>query len=510
MSQQTKNQFNAEESNIEGSEPMTTNNTATTTPATETVQTPAAETEQPTEANVTYWRKKAREDALGNLDALTHERGGGHTVQEAIQVAAGYADKWIRETLTSVVEDGCDGHYWDEALNTLAEVLDEVEPAPEPEPEPASEPAPHAETTVAVMDKLTVKNCKALLAPFAAITEVARAELLGGHMRIRAVDKASVVMVELELPVKGDGGLWGVNVENLAKSLKPFPVAEKVSVFFAEKQAVVVGEAVTKTVALEDPEGLVDPKVPNLTLPATIATSKQAMAKAIKHTKDVSDHVVCWAKKDGSAVITAEDGDGVVTVEIGTAESADGDSHRTILSLDYLKDMVNALADGADVVVHLGTDYPVRMTWQVGPASLTYLQAPRIEDGGDDRSEPETPGAAPTPTVEVATAAGEGSVGPEAKPEPESDEVAVATAGDAPPEDFEELVRERVLTKIRQFVADGTDPVEWAELVESCVGTMSFRGKDIEVTDDEVEEALNGLTDRAMVYEPVLGKLRLA
>jgi hypothetical protein len=58
-----------------------------------------------------------------------------------------------------------------------------------------------------------------------------------------------------------------------------------------------------------------------------------------------------------------------------------GEKTRSMYSLDYFLNMVKAVKSGEDVTLNLGTDYPVKLEFQMadGGGHCVYLLAPRIE-----------------------------------------------------------------------------------------------------------------------------------
>ena len=47
--------------------------------------------------------------------------------------------------------------------------------------------------------------------------------------------------------------------------------------------------------------------------------------------------------------------------------------------LDYLRDMLKNASPDESVLIEFGSDKPVKISYSIGQASLTYFLAPRIE-----------------------------------------------------------------------------------------------------------------------------------
>ena len=139
-----------------------------------------------------------------------------------------------------------------------------------------------------------------------------------------------------------------------------------------------------RTMAAVDTADMSDPKVPTLSLPATIEVSAAALLKAAKACEDVTDHVRLTATRDSLNVSGEGDVDKVsmdlprgaeTFVEIGGAE----DRYTSLFPLDYLLAFLKVVKDEGKLALRLGTDYPVRVDWD-GVTKGTYLLAPRIEE----------------------------------------------------------------------------------------------------------------------------------
>ena len=57
------------------------------------------------------------------------------------------------------------------------------------------------------------------------------------------------------------------------------------------------------------------------------------------------------------------------------------DKSRSLFSLDYFSNMSKVVADSSPITLHLGTDYPVKLEFDIadGSGHIIYLLAPRIE-----------------------------------------------------------------------------------------------------------------------------------
>jgi proliferating cell nuclear antigen len=208
---------------------------------------------------------------------------------------------------------------------------------------------------------------------------------------LKAVDPAHVAMVELTLgkgafeDFKGDDADLGVDLEKLKDILKLAGSEDDVSLKHDEtnnKLEVRIGN-LTRRMSLVDTSGMTDPKVPKLDLPATITLSVAELERGIRASESVSDHVALSATPDAFELSAEGDTD---TVSLRLEKPMLGalkvsDKVRSLFSLDYFANMVRAAKGTPGLTIHLGSDYPVRLEFEIakGNGRVTYLLAPRIE-----------------------------------------------------------------------------------------------------------------------------------
>lgn len=210
-------------------------------------------------------------------------------------------------------------------------------------------------------------------------------------LNLKAVDPAHVAMVELNLKsgafqeYKADAMEMGVDLEKFKEVLKLASGDDEVEMDFdptGHRLVMKIGN-VTRRMSLVDTSGMSDPKVPKLDLPAKVVVMPSELERGIKAAEAIADHVALVADKDGFELLAEGDTDQVhlkldksMLAELKVSERA-----KSLFSLDYFSNMVKAAKSSQGIELHLGTDYPVRMEFDLagGNGHVTYLLAPRIE-----------------------------------------------------------------------------------------------------------------------------------
>ncbi len=273
---------------------------------------------------------------------------------------------------------------------------DEQEP-----PEPPREPRPPRRFEFRV-GAAQLKAFVALLEPLADEVKVtAHAD----EWHVLAVDPAHVAMLDLtltELPYAferragvlertADDVVFGLDLAKMKEILrlvkKDDAVAFTLDLPDAEdKDRITVEIGRTKrTMNAIDTADLADPEVPALNLPAKLTVAVKDLLEAVKACESISDHVRLTATREGLNVTAEGDVDKVSLDLEAVVDYVQGEEGRatSLFPLDYLAAFVKAVRDAKveELVVQLGTDYPVRVDWD-GAVKGTYLCAPRIEDAG--------------------------------------------------------------------------------------------------------------------------------
>jgi len=224
------------------------------------------------------------------------------------------------------------------------------------------------------------------------LVDEAKFKLTAEGISVRAVDPANVAMVAFDLNAKAfetfeaSDSEIGVDLIRLMDILGMTSKDDKIELNLNEetrKLEIRTGD-MAYTLSLLDPTSIrKEPKVPNLELPAKIVLNGAELKRAVKAAEKVSDHMALGVK-DKTFFVEAEGDLDKVRLDIPQSSlvslQATSDV-RSLFSLDYLNDLSKSLGKAERVNIDLGTDYPVKLTFNIaaGNGTVTYLLAPRIE-----------------------------------------------------------------------------------------------------------------------------------
>ncbi|AAG20376.1 MULTISPECIES: DNA polymerase sliding clamp [Halobacterium] len=212
-------------------------------------------------------------------------------------------------------------------------------------------------------------------------------------LSIRAVDPASVGMVDLDLAAtafesyEADGGLIGVNLSRLEDIAGMADAGQLIQLELDEetRKLHIQIDGLEYTLALIDPDSIrQEPDIPDLDLPAHVAIEGRDIDRAVTAADMVSDHIALGVDTgDDLFYVNAEGDTDDVHLELAPDQLIDldaGDAH-SLFSLDYLKDMNKAIPTTAEVELELGDEFPIKLHFDIADAQghVTYMLAPRIQ-----------------------------------------------------------------------------------------------------------------------------------
>ena len=210
-------------------------------------------------------------------------------------------------------------------------------------------------------------------------------------VEVRAVDPANALMIVMRMPdhawdvleVEADG--IGIDVEKMIAKVEMFDPDADITITSDHRELrdwfIITDGSATFGLVLPDPAKMRKPPAePRLgDLPAQFIVSAERLQRAVTRAESVGDNVWIGMNSDGCVrVWTATDYDDyeepLQTARVGVLVPV---AVRSMFSLDYMRDIVAAMC--GEVLVHLGLDKSVRMSFTLHDASVTYIQAPRVE-----------------------------------------------------------------------------------------------------------------------------------
>ena len=205
------------------------------------------------------------------------------------------------------------------------------------------------------------------------------------------MDPAHVAMIDLSIKssafenFKASDTELGVDISKMLDVLKLAKPSDLILINHdEEKNKLILKIAnITRSMSLVDTTGMVEPKVPNLSLPVKVVVSTQELTQGIRASESVSDHISLSATPDGFELSSEGDTDAVnlqlprdLLDELECKENV-----KSLFSLDYFSNMIKSAQNSQAITMNLGTDFPVKIEFSLANdnGSVNYLLAPRIE-----------------------------------------------------------------------------------------------------------------------------------
>lgn len=254
----------------------------------------------------------------------------------------------------------------------------------------------------------TVKTLRDALKPVGTVSDECRLNISPEGLSVKVVDPANVAMIVLKLPkeVFHEGeytvdetlqvGLDVVTYIDLFEGAADNESAEVSIEPFEEKGAqkhrliLKIADIFEQTSTLINPANIrKEPKIPTFHLRAEVCVSKEFLKRCFDAAAKASDYISIQAfdRPNTRPWFIMEAGDDIrkfkVDMKSGVEIIIPGSPEvalKSLISLDYLCDMVKAIGDGEIITMHLDKDHPLILDFKVldhGQAS--FMMAPRVE-----------------------------------------------------------------------------------------------------------------------------------
>ena len=244
------------------------------------------------------------------------------------------------------------------------------------------------------MDSSVLRRCvDAVLA----VVDEARLKIGEEAWKVRAVDPANVALVDLELkrdafgefslgPEKGrkekeQEFVVGVPFDKLREVLRW--CRDEVALSIEEDKMTVESSAYTFTLNLLSADAVrKEPKIPELNFSTKVAMDAAEFNKVLKAAEKISDMMAIGVQNENFFVEAEGD---METMRFSQHKKElielSGSDCRSLFSLEYLTAMSKVAAGASSLTLHIGTDYPLKMEFEIadGNGKVIYLLAPRIE-----------------------------------------------------------------------------------------------------------------------------------
>jgi proliferating cell nuclear antigen len=219
-------------------------------------------------------------------------------------------------------------------------------------------------------------------------------EISADGVKLRAMDPSQIAMVDFVLPktacekYKASAtSRIGLNLDDLSKITSRYRAGESLTLKLDESgsrlELMFKGKGTRRfNMPLLDTSGTF-PKQPKIEFDAKIKLPGSVIKESLKDASLVASHVTLKAdgkgfymdaKGDkGEVLIEANKEDDILMEHIVNAES------KAMFPLEYLNDLLKATESDAIVTLEIKSDTPLKLTYPIGEATVTYYLAPRIE-----------------------------------------------------------------------------------------------------------------------------------
>jgi proliferating cell nuclear antigen len=238
--------------------------------------------------------------------------------------------------------------------------------------------------------KVQAEALKSIIDTTSILVDEVKFRISNEGIYLTAVDPAHVGMIDLKLKkeafeeFEADDTELGMDLEKI-KSIMNLASPKDIVTLSYEKddnRLTVKINNLTRKISLLDTTGMTDSKIPSLDLPAKVVVNASELARGIKASEAISDHILISADSENFELVAEGDTD-IVNLKLPKDSLTSlecKEKVKSLFSLDYFSDMIKVVKS-KDVQLSLGTDYPIKIEFDIaeGNGHTMYLLAPRIE-----------------------------------------------------------------------------------------------------------------------------------
>ena len=209
-------------------------------------------------------------------------------------------------------------------------------------------------------------------------------------LEAKAVDPSHVAMLVLKLQKSvfeeftGEATEIGVDIEKLKEVLRLSKPGDILELQFDGKNRLVASVGrVTRQMAVVDPAGITDPKVPNVSPPAMVTVKTEDVRQGIRGSESFTDHVTLTLEPDAFTLHSEGDTDrlDLRLPKETLARLEVKEAVKSMYPLDFFSAMVKSIS-ADEATLHVGNEYPLKIEFAMGMGrgEGRYLLAPRVEE----------------------------------------------------------------------------------------------------------------------------------
>ncbi|HTW55058.1 MAG TPA: DNA polymerase sliding clamp [Thermoplasmata archaeon] len=209
-------------------------------------------------------------------------------------------------------------------------------------------------------------------------------------LEAKAVDPSHVAMLVLRLQkgvfeeFTGEPTEIGVDVEKLKEVLRLSKPGDVIDLQFDGKNRLIANVGrLSRQMAIVDPAGITDPKVPNVSPPASVTVKTEEVRQGIRGSESFTDHVTLTLEPDAFTMHSEGDTD---RLDLRLPKEAlpkleVKETVKSMYPLDFFSAMVKSIG-AEETTLHVGNEYPLKIEFAMGAGrgEGRYLLAPRVEE----------------------------------------------------------------------------------------------------------------------------------
>lgn len=239
----------------------------------------------------------------------------------------------------------------------------------------------------------TITNGKiqSVLKSATVLVEECRVFFEDDELTIRGTDPGGVGLVLIEMSDDAfsdatiNAGEACLDFDEMTDMIKTVGTEEEVDLEIEGHELNINTLDLSFTLSLIDPNTLKrDRSKPDLDLPAEVVLDSSVFQRGIEAADLVADHVEFGINASNSAFYMEAKGDMnrvILQKEKQDLETLTTEPVASTYSIEYLKDICNAIPQDTNVSINLGEDYPAEISFDIieDNATVTYFISPRLE-----------------------------------------------------------------------------------------------------------------------------------
>jgi proliferating cell nuclear antigen len=237
------------------------------------------------------------------------------------------------------------------------------------------------------MTLFATKNFQTFLKAISTVQSKCRLHIDETGIKTQVFDSGNVAMVRIFFPIKDmTRNLIGFDVAKIEGMFRN-ETEETLDIEIEELNAkaylnIQVGKSTIKIQTLQEHTIRKDVPPPDLNLPFQVSIPGNELSNAIKRCYYSSEWCKFIIRNGKFQVATKGDTDEIRTFLSDVSYS---ENISSVLSLDYLKDMMKTMQEADLVTINMTNDHPVQFAFKLGEIEITYLLAPRIDEDNTEQ-----------------------------------------------------------------------------------------------------------------------------